>query len=139
MARHNDINRGKRSILLDLRSDEGRDVFWKLLEDADVVAQNYRAGSLERLGLGYEEVRKRKPDIIYASLNAYGHIGPWAERPGHEGFAQATAGMTHRFGGDGVPESQPNPVNDYGTGFMGALRGRAGPAAPAAHWRGPAY
>ena len=120
VARHNDINRGKRSILLDLRSDEGRDVFWKLLEDADVVAQNYRAGRLERLGLGYEEVRKRKPDIIYASLNAYGHIGPWSERPGHEGFAQATVGMTRRFGGDGMPESQPNPVNDYGTGFMGA-------------------
>ena len=120
VARHNDINRGKRSILLDLKSEEGRDVFWKLLEDADVVAQNYRAGRLESLGLGYEEVRKRKPDIIYASLNAYGHIGPWAERPGHEGFAQATAGMTRRFGGDGMPESQPNPVNDYGTGFMGA-------------------
>ena len=120
VARHNDINRGKRSILLDLKSDEGRNVFWKLLEDADVVAQNYRAGSLERMGLGYEEVKKRKPDIIYASLNAYGHVGPWAERPGHEGFAQATAGMTRRFGGDGVPESQPNPVNDYGTGFMGA-------------------
>ena len=120
VARHNDINRGKRSILLDLKSEEGRDVFWKLLEDADVVAQNYRAGRLERLGLGYEEVRKRNPDIIYASLNAYGHIGPWAERPGHEGFAQATSGMTRRFGGDGMPESQPNPVNDYGTGFMGA-------------------
>ncbi len=120
VARHNDINRGKRSILLDLKSDAGRDVFWRLLEDADVVAQNYRAGSLEKLGLGYEEVRKRKPDIVYASLNAYGHLGPWAERPGHEGFAQATAGMTRRFGGDGHPESQPNPVNDYGTGFMGA-------------------
>ena len=120
VARHNDINRGKRSILLDLKSEEGRDVFWKLLEDADVVAQNYRAGRLESLGLGYEEVRKRRPDIIYASLNAYGHLGPWAERPGHEGFAQATSGMTRRFGGDGMPESQPNPVNDYGTGFMGA-------------------
>ena len=120
VARHNDINRGKRSILLDLKSEAGRDVFWKLLEDADVVAQNYRAGSLERLGLGYEAVSKRKPDIIYASLNAYGHIGLWAERPGHEGFAQAAAGMTRRFGGDGMPESQPNPVNDYGTGFMGA-------------------
>ena len=120
VARHNDINRGKRSILLDLKSEEGREVFWKMLEDADVVAQNYRAGSLEKLGLGYEEVRERKPDIVYASLNAYGHLGPWAGRPGHEGFAQATAGMTRRFGGDGKPESQPNPVNDYGTGFMGA-------------------
>ena len=120
IARHNDINRGKRSLLLDLKSEEGREVFWRLLEDADVVAQNYRAGSLQKLGLGYEEVRQRKPDIIYASLNAYGHLGPWADRPGHEGFAQSAAGMTRRFGGDGKPESQPNPVNDYGTGFMGA-------------------
>ena len=120
VARHNDINRGKRSILLDLKSEEGRDIFWKMLEDADVVAQNYRAGAVQKLGLSYEEVSKRKPDIIYASLNAYGHLGPWAGRPGHEGFAQATAGMTRRLGGDGKPESQPNPVNDYGTGLMGA-------------------
>jgi len=120
IARHNDINRGKRSVLLDLKSEEGRAVFWRMLEDADVVAQNYRAGALEKLGLGYEEVRQRKPDIIYASLNAYGHLGPWAARPGHEGFAQAATGMTRRLGGDGKPASQPNPVNDYGTGFMGA-------------------
>ena len=120
VARHNDINRGKRSILLDLKSEEGRDIFWKMLEDADVVAQNYRAGAVQKLGLSYEEVSKRKPDIIYASLNAYGHVGPWAGRPGHEGFAQATAGMTRRLGGDSKPESQPNPVNDYGTGLMGA-------------------
>ena len=120
IARHNDINRGKRSILLDLKSEEGREVFWRMLEDADVVAQNYRAGALEKLGLGYDAVRQRKPDIIYASLNAYGHLGPWAARPGHEGFAQSAAGMTRRLGGDGKPASQPNPVNDYGTGFMGA-------------------
>ena len=120
VARHNDINRGKRSILLDLKSEEGREVFWRLLEDVDVVAQNYRAGKLEQLGLGYEEVRKRKPDIVYASLNAYGHLGPWAGRPGHEQFAQTAAGMAERFGGTGAPAVQPNPVNDYGTGYMGA-------------------
>jgi crotonobetainyl-CoA:carnitine CoA-transferase CaiB-like acyl-CoA transferase len=120
IARHNDINRGKRSILLDLKSEQGREVFWRMLEDTDVVAQNYRVGALEKLGLGYESVRQRKPDIIYASLNAYGHLGPWASRPGHEGFAQSAAGMTRRLGGDGKPASQPNPVNDYGTGFMGA-------------------
>ena len=117
---HNDINRGKRSILLDLKTEEGRDVFWRLLEDADVVAQNYRVGKLEKLGLSYEEVRKRKPDIIYVSLNAYGHIGPWAGRPGHDSFAQSATGMTLRFGGDGPPVRQPNPTSDYGTGFMGA-------------------
>ncbi len=117
---HNDVNRGKRSILLDLRSAQGREIFWRLVDTADVVAQNYRAGRLEMLGVGYEQVRQRKPDIIYASLNAYGHLGPWAGRPGHEQFAQATTGMQSRFGGDGQPALQPNPVNDYGTGFMGA-------------------
>ena len=120
VARHNEINRGKRSILLDLKSGEGREIFWKLLEDADVVAENYRAGKIEQLGLGYEEVRKRRPDIVYASLNAYGHIGPWAGRPGHEQFAQAATGMDRRFGGDNEPMTQPNPVNDYGTGYMGS-------------------
>jgi crotonobetainyl-CoA:carnitine CoA-transferase CaiB-like acyl-CoA transferase len=120
VASHNDVNRGKRSILLDLKSEAGRNIFWRLLEGADVVAQNYRAGKLEKLGLSYEEVRRRKPDIIYASLNAFGHLGPWAQRPGHEQFAQAATGMQRRFGGDGPPTIQPNPINDYGTGFMGA-------------------
>jgi len=120
VSSHNEVNRAKRSILLDLKTEEGLNVFWRLLEDADVVAQNYRAGKLENLGIGYEEVRKRRPDIIYVSLNAFGHLGPWAGRPGHEGFAQATTGMDRRFGGDGPPISQPNAINDYGTGFMGA-------------------
>ena len=120
IASHNEVNRSKRSILLDLKSKEGLDVFWRLLEDADVVAQNYRAGKLEKLGLSYEEIRKRKPDIIYASMNAYGHLGPWSGRPGHERFAQSITGMDLRFGGDGPPASQPDAINDYGTGFMGA-------------------
>ena len=120
VSSHNEVNRAKRSILLDLKTDEGRDIFWRLLEDTDVVAQNYRAGKMENLGLGYEELRKRKPDLIYVSLNAFGHLGPWAARPGHESFAQAATGMDRRFGGDGPPTSQSNAINDYGTGFMGA-------------------
>jgi crotonobetainyl-CoA:carnitine CoA-transferase CaiB-like acyl-CoA transferase len=117
-----EVNRGKRSILLDLKTEEGKQVFWRLLEDADVVVQNYRKGKIDKLGLGYDEVRKRKPDIIYASLNAYGHLGPWAERPGHEQLAQAATGMQWRYGGgEGMrPVLQPNAVNDYGTGYMGA-------------------
>ncbi len=120
IASHNTVNRGKRSILLDLKTEEGRYVFWRLLEDADVVVQNNRKGRIEALGLGYDEVRKRKPDIVYASLNAYGHLGPWAERPGHEQFAQATTGMQARFGGDGQPQLQPHPINDFSTGLLGA-------------------
>ena len=119
IASHLDINRGKRSMLLDLATEAGKDVFWRLLEDADVVLQNYRAGALERLGVGYEAVRARKPDIIYASLNAYGHGGPWEHRRGWEHLAQAATGMQMRFG-DQRPELQPFPVNDYATGVLGA-------------------
>ena len=117
---HTEINRAKRSILIDLKSTAGLEVFWRLVEDADVVVQNYRSGSVEGLGIDYEQVRRRRPDIIYASLNAYGHEGPWAPRPGHEQFAQAASGMQERYGGSGAPAVQPYPVNDFGTGFLGA-------------------
>jgi crotonobetainyl-CoA:carnitine CoA-transferase CaiB-like acyl-CoA transferase len=107
-------------MLLDLKTAEGKEIFWRLVEDADVIVQNYRAGKLAKLGLGYEDIRKRRPDIIYASTNAYGHVGPWAERPGHESFIQTVTGMAERFGGAGSSVGQPNAINDYGTGFMGA-------------------
>ncbi len=120
VAFHNDINRAKRSIVLDLKSEEGLKVFWRLVEDTDVVVQNFRKGVADRLGIGYEAVRARRPDIVYGSLNTYGQIGPYAGRPGHEQIAQAATGMQERFGGDGRPTLAPFAVNDYGTGFMGA-------------------
>ncbi|MGE0540526.1 MAG: CaiB/BaiF CoA transferase family protein [Dehalococcoidia bacterium] len=120
VAFHNDVNRGKRSIILDLKSEQGLELFWQLVEDADVVVQNFRRGVADRLGIGYEAVRARRPDIVYASLNTYGQIGPYANRPGHEQIAQAATGMQERYGGDGRPTLQPFPVNDYGTGLMGA-------------------
>ncbi len=83
--------------------------------------ENYRKGSLAKLGLDYESLRQRKPNLIYASLNAYGYDGPWSERPGWEQLAQATSGMQVRQGGrDDAPMLMPYPVNDYGTGMMGA-------------------
>lgn len=120
VAFHNDINRGKRSLVLDLKHPEGLEIFWKLVEQADVVVQNFRKGIAEKLGIGYDAVRARRPDIVYASLNTYGRVGPWANRPGHEQIAQAASGMQERFGGDGRPVLAPFAVNDYGTGFMGA-------------------
>ena len=117
-----DVNRGKRSIQIDLKREEGRQVFWRLLETADVVVENNRKGSMDRLGLSYEDVRKRKPDIVYASLNAFGYDGPWAERPGWEQLAQATTGIQVRRGGrDAAPQLLPYPMNDYGTGLLGAF------------------
>lgn len=117
---HTDINRGKRSLLMDLKTAEGLEIFWKLVDQADVVVQNFRRGVAERLGVGYEAVKARKPEIVYASLNTYGQVGPWANRPGHEQIAQAASGMQERYGGDGRPTLAPFAVNDYGTGFMGA-------------------
>lgn len=118
---HNEINRAKKSIVLDLKTEEGLSIFWRLLEDADIVVQNFRKGVAEKLGIGYEQVKERKPDIIYASLNTYGQEGPWSMRPGHEQIAQAATGMQERYGGNGQPLTQPFAINDYGTGFMGAL------------------
>ena len=117
-----DVNRGKRSIQIDLKKPEGKEVFWRLLETADVVVENNRKGAMTRMGLGYEEIRKRKPDIVYASTNAFGYDGPWAERPGWEQLAQATTGIQVRRGGqDDAPQLLPYPMNDYGTGLLGAF------------------
>jgi crotonobetainyl-CoA:carnitine CoA-transferase CaiB-like acyl-CoA transferase len=118
VLRHNDINRGKRSVLIDLKKKEGLDIFWKLVDEADVVLQNFRVGVAERLGIGYEQVRARRPDIVYGSMNTFGHVGPYATRPGHEQIGQAVSGMQVRFGGSGKPATAPFAANDYGTGLM---------------------
>ena len=117
---HEDINRGKRSVLLDLKRAEGRDVFLEMAADVDVVVQNYRQGKVGGLGVDYESVRQINPDVIYASLNAFGEIGPWAERAGWEQLAQSASGMMTRYG-DTSPTLQPFAINDYGTGINGAF------------------
>jgi crotonobetainyl-CoA:carnitine CoA-transferase CaiB-like acyl-CoA transferase len=114
-----DVNRGKRSILLDLKTDEGRAVFWRLVDTADVVIENFRAGKLAELGLGFEHIRRRRPEIIHASLNTYGFDGPWAPRAGWEQLAQAVTGLEIRRGGrDAAPRLLPYPVDDYATGLL---------------------
>ncbi len=117
VLRHNDINRAKRSILIDLKSKEGLEIFWKLVDQADVVLQNFRSGVAEKLGIDYERVRARRPDIIYGSMNTFGHIGPYAGRPGHEQIGQAVSGMQVRYG-SAKPATAPFAANDYGTGLM---------------------
>ena len=119
---HTDVNRGKRTILLDLKRPEGLDVVQRLLDDADVVVQNFRPGVAERLGVGYEQVRARKPDLVYGSIGFCGEGGPWANVPGYEPNAQAVTGMMIRMAGDaGLPAMQPFACNDYATGLLGAF------------------
>jgi crotonobetainyl-CoA:carnitine CoA-transferase CaiB-like acyl-CoA transferase len=117
VLRHNDINRGKRSILIDLKKKEGLEIFWKLVDQADVVVQNFRAGVAERLGIDYERVRARRPDIVFGYMNTFGSVGPYAGRPGHEQIGQAVSGMQVRYG-SAKPATAPFAANDYGTGLM---------------------
>jgi crotonobetainyl-CoA:carnitine CoA-transferase CaiB-like acyl-CoA transferase len=116
-----DVNRGKRSLLLDLRRSEGRDVLWRLIEQADVLIENFRSGKLDALGFGYDAVAARCPHLIYASFNAFDYGGRWERRPGWEGNAEAATGMQTARARFGRPEHVPVPVNDYGTGLLGAF------------------
>ncbi|HLH24339.1 MAG TPA: CoA transferase [Chloroflexota bacterium] len=118
---HTDVNRAKRTVLLDLKTPEGQDILHRLVRDADVVLQNARRGVAERLGAGYEQLRALRPDLIYVSISAYGYDGPWGAWPGYESNAQAVSGMQVRFGGDGPPLMQPFAIDDYGTGLLAAF------------------
>jgi crotonobetainyl-CoA:carnitine CoA-transferase CaiB-like acyl-CoA transferase len=86
-------NRNKRSIALDLKSSRGKEIALKLVERADVVAENFRPGVMDKLGFGYAALRKHKADLIYASASGYGPDGPYAERPGQDLLAQALFGL----------------------------------------------
>jgi crotonobetainyl-CoA:carnitine CoA-transferase CaiB-like acyl-CoA transferase len=117
---HGYLNRGKRTLLLDVESPRGQQVFWKLIERADVVIQNFPKGTAERYGIGYEQVRARKPDIIYASLSVHGHFGPWEHARGYERQGQAVTGVMDRVGE--VPAILgPYNLVDIGTGVMTAF------------------
>jgi crotonobetainyl-CoA:carnitine CoA-transferase CaiB-like acyl-CoA transferase len=87
------VNRNARSFAVDLKSAEGREVVFSLIEQSDVVLENYRGGVLDRLGFGYEAVKAAKPDIIYASASGWGSSGPMAAMPGQDLLVQARCGL----------------------------------------------
>lgn len=119
---HGVVNRGKRSILIDLQRSEGQDLVWRLIENADVVIQNFPQGIAERMGLGFSHVHARRPDIVYLSVSCYGYGGPWAGGRGYEVQGQAATGIMERAGRSAKPAifGPFNPL-DYGTGAMAAL------------------
>lgn len=77
-------NRNKKSITVNMKSDGGRQLIYDLVKECDILVENYLPGKLEKLGLGYEQIKKINPKMIYASITGYGHTGPYANRPGYD-------------------------------------------------------
>jgi formyl-CoA transferase/CoA:oxalate CoA-transferase len=99
------LHRNKKGMVLDLKNTEGRALFLRMAEKADVVLENFRAGTLEKLGLGYEQVREHNPGIIFCSISGFGQDGPYRDRAGMDLIIQAESGMisvTGEQGGNGV-------------------------------------
>lgn len=111
------INRGKESVALDLKSAEGLATARALVEQADVVIQNFRPGVIDRLGLGYDAVRALNPDVIYGSVSGYGTAGDWSELPGQDLLAQARSGVMWLSGNaDDGPVPVGLPIADISAG-----------------------
>ncbi|WP_104177492.1 CaiB/BaiF CoA-transferase family protein [Cryobacterium sp. Y50] len=112
------INRNKRSLSIDTRKEEGREVLHQLLVDADVVVSNFRAGVMERMGFGYEELKKINPGLIWASGTGFGTEGPYAHKGGQDVIAQAYSGvMWRRESADSPLSVYPTTLCDYTTGM----------------------
>ena len=123
---HIQINRNKRSIGLDLRSDAGREVFWRLLATADVFVDGNAADACEKLGIGYEAQRAHKPDIVYCQYSGYGATGPYSAIPTHGQMMDALAGaMPMAMGDDGFMHPAPHagPLSGMNTGGEGTAAG----------------
>lgn len=109
------MNRNKRSIALNLKSEAGKAVFKKLVADADILLENYRPGAMKRLGLGYEALAPLNPRLVYTSISGFGQTGPWADRPGFDLMAQAMSGVMSVTGyPGGKPVKAGVPVADIG-------------------------
>ena len=116
------INRGKESITLDLKDEAGREAFDGLLASADVLVENFRAGTMERLGYGWEALHARFPRLIYAACSGFGHTGPYAGRPAYDVVVQAMGGIMSLTGHPGGPPARVgSSVGDIVAGLFTAI------------------
>jgi len=97
------VNRNKRSLTLNLKAKEGKEILWKLLERSDVLLENFRPGTMERLGFGYEAVSARLPRVIYCSISGFGQTGPDRDLPGYDVLIQGESGLMSLTGDEGGP------------------------------------
>ena len=115
-------NAGKKSITLDLQTDEGRDIALRLIAQADVVVENFSAGVADRLGIGYAAAREQRRDIVYCAISGYGQDGPMSHRPAYDHVVQAASGITLLTGtAETVPNRIGPPLFDYLAGIYGGF------------------
>ena len=118
-AAFNAVNRGKRGIVVDLKTEQGVKVLRRLSKTADILIENYRPGVMKRLGLDYETLRENNPGLIYASISGYGQTGPSASRGGFDLVAQGVSGLMSVTGEPGrAPVKAGIPVTDLGAGLF---------------------
>lgn len=112
------LNRGKTSVVLDLKSDAGKAALWAMIGEADILVEGFRPGVIDRLGFGAGEVRSRHPGIIYCSISAFGQTGALAHHPAHDMAVQAMAGfLSVNDGADGTPVVPGVPSADMAAGL----------------------
>lgn len=112
------MNRNKRSVVVDLKHPRGRDVVLRLAVASDVFLESFRPGVAERLGIGYEDVAARRPEVVYASISAFGRDGPWRDLPGVDGVVQAMGGI---MSVTGDPDGPPVKVGVPAADMLGAF------------------
>jgi formyl-CoA transferase len=111
------LNRNKKGITLNLKSPEGKEIFRQLVKQSDIVLENYRPGTMEKLGLGYDELAKINPKIIYGCVSGFGHYGPYKNRAGYDIIGQAMGGLMSTTG---WPDGEPTRT---GTAMADVLAG----------------
>ncbi len=115
-------NAGKKSVTLNLKSDEGRALFLRLAETADVVVENFRPGVMDRLGVGYEAIRAVRPEIVYCAISGFGQEGPWRDRPAYDQIIQGASGVMSITGDAGTgPLRVGYPIADTVGGMTAAF------------------
>ena len=135
-----DTGRGKLSTFIDLKQEEGRNQLKDLLAEADIFSQGYRPQALAQLGFSPEEAARINPGIIFVSLSAYGHVGPWAERRGFDSLVQTSTGFNHAEGaaaGIDGPKELPAQILDHATGYLmafGAMMAKARQSREGGSW-----
>ena len=113
------LNRNKKSMKLNLKVKEGREIFYKLIETYDIILEGFRPGVMERLGIGYQELKKRNPRVIFCSLSGYGQDGPYRERSGHDVNYIGLGGVLELIGSQNGPPVIPGvQIADIGAGGM---------------------